>query len=102
VRVNPLEAFRIALPGEPSIRDLAKRIGISHEKLRQFELGETPLSETELAAWAKLVHQPVDEVLRRFYAVRLNFGDGIVRDARDRLREMGHRARSATRSKRTA
>ena len=87
--INPLVVFRLALPGQPSLRDLAKAVGISHEALRQFEAGESPLSDETLGQLAKALHQPKDELVRRFYLVRLGYGDALVRDARRRLREMG-------------
>ena len=87
--INPLVVLRLALPGQPTLRELAKVIGISHEALRQFEAGESSLSEEKLALLAKALHQPKDELVRRFYLVRLDYGDGLVRDARSRLRELG-------------
>ena len=90
VSINPLVVLRLALPGEPPLRELAKAIGISHELLRQFEGGESMLSDEKLGLLAKTLRQSKDELVRRFYMVRLGYGEALVRDARRGLRELGH------------
>jgi transcriptional regulator with XRE-family HTH domain len=97
VGINPLAAFRVALPGEPSLRDLAKRVGFSYELLRRFELGETLLSEKDLATLAKALGKPTDEIMRRFYSLRIDYALEIAKDARRRLRELGHNGRRGPR-----
>lgn len=96
--VNPLVAFRVALDGEPSLRELSRRVGISYELLRKFELGEAMLSEGDLSTLAKVLEKPADEILRRFYSLRVDFAVQMAKDARRRLRELGHNGRKGPRT----
>lgn len=86
---NPLIALRVALPGQPSTRALAKVIGCSHELLRRFELGVVELGPVYLVKYAKAVGSTANEVERRWLFIALEAVHRRRTEIHDRLRELG-------------
>lgn len=86
---NPLIALRVALPGQPSTRQLAKIVGCSHELLRRFELGVAMLGEAYLAKYAKAVKSTPDEIERRWLYIALDEVHRRRSEIQDRLRALG-------------
>jgi len=82
---NPLTVLRLALPGEPSLRDIAHKIGCSHEQLRRFERGEADLSAEQSKRFAEVARIPFTELRRRYLAVRLEL---LAAERREVVAEM--------------
>ena len=86
---NPLIALRVALPGQPSTRELAKAVGCSHELLRRFELGVAMLGAGYFTKYAKAVKATPEDVERRWLYVALDEVHRRRTEIQDRLRELG-------------
>lgn len=86
---NALTALRLALPGEPPLRDLAPKIGCSHTHLASFERGEARLTRDQLVKLAKIVRLDVAEIERRFWFVALERAERDRLEARTALLKLG-------------
>lgn len=89
MKVSPVTVLRLALPGEPSGRQVARRLGLSANAIHKFELGRGSLSPANLAAYAKLVGVPVREVRKRWLIARLDAHEGEILKLRAALRSLG-------------
>lgn len=99
---NPLIALRVARPGQPTLRDLAAKIGCSHAHLHSFELGETMMSDELIAAYAKLVRLDPTDIKRRFWYVAMDRAEETRATARAELRKLGVKDPSVKKPRKSA
>lgn len=99
--LSPLSILRLAVPGAPTLRDVAAEIGCSHQAVHLFEVGRNSLSQEKLRAYAKAVHARPSDVRKRFLLASLAYYEGKVRELRRRVKvggiEIG-RGRTAARA----
>lgn len=96
-----MSALRLALPGAPGLRELAKKLGCSHESVRLFESGERMLPDSQIDRLAKLSRLAPDEIRRRFWYFALERMEHERRRAHEELKALGvsaPRRRSGRRS----
>ncbi len=86
---NPLIALRVALPGQPSLRDLAPKVGCSYTHLNKFERGVVELSTEQLARYAKAVGIGVCEVELRWLEIALEVNLRERQAIHERMRGLG-------------
>lgn len=58
--------LRLAAPGAPTLREIARKMSVSPAALSHFELGRQPLSLELMKRYAKAVGKSVAEVRGRF------------------------------------
>lgn len=86
---NPLTVLRLAMPGQPSLRDIAEQVGCSHTHLNKFERGELALEPELLKRYAKAVNATVAEVERRWLELALDENLRRRQELHSRLKELG-------------
>lgn len=86
---NPLTVLRLALPGQPSLRYLAGKVGCSHTQLMHFEKGDSDLSPQQVERYAKAVNSSIAEVRRRYWMIALERCEDRKREIQDQLRKLG-------------
>lgn len=71
---NPLMVLRLALPGQPSMREVARKLGCSQTLLNKFERGEIKIGQELLEKYAKVVGRTPADVMERWLhaALELN------------------------------
>lgn len=99
---NPLIALRVALPEQPSLREMASRLGCSYEMLRQFELGLSMFRAPMLAKYAKLVGVTPEDAERRWLNVRLETLHEMRVEVENKLRHLGVRDPRVRRGRKSA
>jgi transcriptional regulator with XRE-family HTH domain len=87
--LSPLSILRLAVPGAPTLRDVAALIGCSHSAVHMFEMGRYGLSAEKVKAYAKAVGAKPAEVRRRFLIASLAYHETLVRDLRREMRSRG-------------
>ncbi len=73
VNVSPLSILRLATPGAPRLRAIARKIGCSPEALSKFESGQLDLRAELVRKYARAVKSTPKEVRRRFLYAALAF-----------------------------
>jgi len=87
--LSPVSMLRLALPGAPSLREIATEIGCSHALIGFFEQGRRPLSAEMLRAYAKAVNSKPAEVKKRFLLAAVAYHDGMLRVLRREMKARG-------------
>lgn len=95
---SPLAALRLAADGSPSMRELAREIGVSPQLLSAFESGRGDMGPTTLAKYAKAVSRTKDEIRVRWLQSACSFHMAKARELREELRRMGAKGRRGKRS----
>jgi transcriptional regulator with XRE-family HTH domain len=93
MNVSPLVILRLGSVGAPSGREVARRIGVSHNAVSMFEQGRSPLSSATKKKYARALRSTAAEVERRWMLSRLEYFERQARRARTQLRKAGMRPR---------
>lgn len=99
---NPLVALRVALPGQPNLREMSERLDCSVAYFHNFERGDALMSDEKLAAYAKVVRLGVTEIKRRFWSVAIERAEGRRALAREELKKLGVSDPSVKRNRKSA
>jgi len=77
--------------GEPSVREIARRTGLSPNAVSMFELGKSPLSTESMRKYAAALRprSTLAEVRRRWLLSRLDYHEKHARRMRSLLRQIG-------------
>jgi plasmid maintenance system antidote protein VapI len=86
---SPLTVLRLAHPGDLSLRQLAKKIGISPNAGSLFETGRQRLSDEKLRAWAKALGAKPAEVQKRWLQTAYMHHAMRLREIRSALGKRG-------------
>jgi len=91
--------LRLAHPDAPSIREVARQLGMSVTWLATFERGMADLSPEKLAAYAKAIDRSPEEVAIRWMQQALTYHEQNVEQLRAALAKAGKRGRPGQRPK---
>jgi len=94
--VSPLSVLRLAAPGAPSLRELARSCSVSPSALSLFEHGRYSLGPKGIAAYAKAVGQPAKVVRERFLQAAAIYHQLSLRRVRDELGKLGSKRRKGS------
>jgi transcriptional regulator with XRE-family HTH domain len=87
MKVTPLSVLRLASPGAPRLREIARMMHCSPSAVSQLELGQRVPSLDFLRRYAKAVGVPLSEVRRRVLLASLAHHEEQSRAIRSELRE---------------
>jgi transcriptional regulator with XRE-family HTH domain len=97
-----LSVLRLALPGSPSSREIARQIGCSQQLLHKFERGEGNMSERLLVKYAKLVGHDANEIRKRWLHAALEATRQRRLELLAELKDLSDGARHLRRGRRSA
>lgn len=87
--ISPLTAMRLAAPGEPSLREIARRCKLSASAVSLFELGKSPLGPAAMRRYAKAIKRPLSDVQNRSLRAQLRFHQDRALELRALLHARG-------------
>jgi len=84
--------LRLAHPDAPSLREVARTVGLSATLLSQFERGIVDVSPAKLALYAKAVDVDPEMVRTRWMQQALSFHQEQVLQLRDAMKRSGRKS----------
>jgi transcriptional regulator with XRE-family HTH domain len=91
---SPLTAIRLAAPDSPTLREVAREMGVSGQLVSMFEAGRTELSDANLAKYAKAVDRTAADVRARWLQTAFSYHTARARQLREELTALGGKNRS--------
>lgn len=82
---SPLTIARLAADDSPSLREVARVMGVSAALLSKFELGHYEIGAGHLEAYAKAIGRAVDDVRIRFVEAALLYHTSRAKELRVEL-----------------
>ena len=89
MNLTPLSVLRLAAPGAPKLREVARKIKCSAQALSFFEQGRTAIGADLLKKYARAVKSTPKEVRRRFLFASLAYHDSRCREVRREMLALG-------------
>jgi transcriptional regulator with XRE-family HTH domain len=86
---SPLTVLRLAAPDAPSLREVARTLGVSASAVSLFERGRSALTAEKIKLYAKAVGRRPSEVTDRWMRARIMYHEGALSKLRSEMRSNG-------------
>lgn len=83
--ISPVTIVRLAATDAPSLREVARIVGVSPTLISKFELGQFELNDEHLAQYAEAIGRAVEDVRARWIESALSYHTTRVSELRAKL-----------------